>query len=689
MLKAISRLFCSVALLPTLSMATAAQDLPPLTADDLQFSVENMDANVDPAVDFYRYASGNWLDRIERPAQLPAWGIWEIMTERLIKQMAAAASKAAADAADAPKGSAVQLVGDFYKSFMDTDAIDAAGIEPIREVLDRVDAIASFEDMTRFMAEMDAIAGPTLFAAFAPANDPLDSSRYALFAAGPTFGIAKDFQDLLGNEDGDPRVPAYRAYIRDMMKVSGSSEIEAKRIADLSLKIEFGLFAGLLTPEEGNDPRNRYQAINNGDVQALSPELDLDLYFETIGYDRPDKVYMYEPHILSAMADVWRQTPLRDLKDYARFRVINNYADFLITEFEEPGKALQIAVLGSYSDRPRQDRIYGHLVGALGHPASQVYVDAYFPDETRTEVLEMIDRIRDVFHKRIETRTWLSETTRAEAIRKVDAFYYKAGYPDTWLDFSSVDIGPDVISNIMTISAFNAERINTQLPLPVEHEEFNGSSTLPISINAGYSPALNGFEVTAAITQPPVYSSDMDAPLRFCRIGAVIGHEMTHGFDSGGRQFDAQGNLRDWWTPEDALAFEAEAQKLIDQANAFEVLPGLNANGVLNVRENMADVGGITLAHQALTEYLEEHPEENVEIDGLSPEQRCFIGWAQLWTMKAAEPYLRSLVASNGHPPSLYRAVAALQHVDAFYEAFDIHEGDPMWLHPERRMNAW
>jgi putative endopeptidase len=195
--------------------------------------------------------------------------------------------------------------------------------------------------------------------------------------------------------------------------------------------------------------------------------------------------------------------------------------------------------------------------------------------------------------------------------------------------------------------------------------------------------------VPAAILNPPAFEADMDAPVYFCRLGAIIGHEMTHGFDSGGRLFDANGNLRDWWTPADTAAFEAEAQKLIDQANAFEVLPGLHANGALNVKENMADVGGINFAHEALMRYLRDHPEENVAIDGLTPSQRCFIAWAQLWTTKATEQYLRTIVATDGHPPSFYRATAALQHVDAFYEAFGIREGDPMWLAPEKRVRAW
>lgn len=498
---------------------------------------------------------------------------------------------------------------------------------PIRDLLGKVAAVTNFDDMTRLIAAQESIGGPVLFAAFAPGPDPTDSSRYGMYSTGQSYGVQKNFTDLLRNQPNDPRVPAYWAYVADVLHVAGNS--------------------------------------------------------------RPDQFYMFEPRALSSLAELWRSTPIEDLKDYMAFRTIAAYSPYLTSAFKSVETAFAHVLQGTVKQRPRADYLYGILTETLGHPASQVYVKSYFPEETRADVLDMVDRLRGVFRKRIETRDWLSDATRAEALAKVDAFYYKVGFPDVWVDYSSVEIGPDLIANVKALAAFNSDRIRQLLPLPVVHEEFNTSSTLPIVINAAYSSSINGFEVTAAIVQPPAYSSDMDAPLRFCRAGAIIGHEMTHGFDSGGRQFDAKGNFRDWWTPSDATAFEIEAQKLIDQANKFEVLPGLHANGPLNVRENMADVGGITFAHQALMEYLAEHPEENVTIDGLTPEQRCFIGWAQLWTMKAAEPYLRAIVANDGHPPNFYRAVATLQHVDAFYSAFNINEGDPMWLPPNHRVRAW
>lgn len=242
---------------------------------------------------------------------------------------------------------------------------------------------------------------------------------------------------------------------------------------------------------------------------------------------------------------------------------------------------------------------------------------------------------------------------------------------------------------MMNLAAFSFAKLREKFGGPVNTEPFNSSSTYPTVINAGYNPQINGFEVPAAMLQPPAFEYDLDASVYFCRLGAIIGHEMTHGFDSGGRQYDASGSLRNWWTQDAEAAFEAEAQKLVEQADAFEALPGLHVVGAQTVKENMADVGGINLAHDALMTYLEEHPEQNTEIDGLTPSQRCFIAWAQLWTEKRTEAALRNQVTNDYHAPNSYRAVAPLQHVDAFYEAFGIEEGDLMWLPPEKRVNAW
>lgn len=337
-----------------LAHASQAQDtgLPPLTPDDLQFSASNMDTSVDPGEDFYRYASGKWLDRVERPEDKARWDIFTIIGERLIKQLAIVAETAGETSADAPKGSNTQLVGDFYKAYMNVEAMEAAGIEPVRAELDRIDEIHSLEDLTRFMAEQASTSGPALFAIFAPSADPQDSKHFAIFSAGPSFAVEDHHLELLRNKEGDPRIPAYRTYVTEIMKIEGYSEEESDRIADITLRIESALYEGMLTPEEGNDPRNRYGKLGFDEVQAQVPEFDLDAYFRIVGFDIPETVYLFEPRALPVLSKLLKETPLDDLKDYAAFRVINKYKQFLTPAFEEPVKDFNLVLTGARQDRP-------------------------------------------------------------------------------------------------------------------------------------------------------------------------------------------------------------------------------------------------------------------------------------------------------------------------------------------------
>ncbi|WP_240722562.1 M13 family metallopeptidase [Poseidonocella sp. HB161398] len=648
-----------------------------------------MDRSVAPGEDFYRYASGGWLDRVSRPEDMADWDILSIMGERVVRQVSAIAAEAGSGAASAPEGSPVQLVGSFYNAFMDVAAIEERGLAPLQDILGAIDAIVTFDDMTRFMAAQALTGGPGLFNIIGPSPDPADSSRYALYVAGQEFGLATIVLPVLALPEDDSRKQAYRRYVEDTMAIAGHDAAEAERIAALVLRIETALYSGMLSPAEGNDPRLRYGKLDFDEVQAMIPALDIGLYLDEIGFARPEFLVMYEPRALGALAELWQTAPMADLKDYARFRVVAKFSAFLDPAFRDPGLALSRALVGTARDRPRDEQVPGLLSEYLGHPSSRLYVDAFFPEAARAEMAEIIRRVHEEFGKRIETLDWLTAATRDEALEKHGKMVFAVGYPDSWIDFSQVAIGAESVANIRALAAFDLERTLGKMGHPVATDEFASRTTLPTAVNAAYQPAANRFEVTAAITQQPVFSTEMDPALKFCRLGAVAGHEMTHGFDSGGRQYDAAGNFRDWWTAGDAAAFEAEASKLIDQAEAFEALPGLFLNGPQTVRENMADVGGITLAHLALRTWLAEHPEQDVEIDGLTQDQRCFVAWAQFWTGKSSEDYIRTKVAADYHPPGFYRAVAPLRHVDAFYEAFGIGEQDPVWLPPGRRVRAW
>ena len=665
-------------------------DLPELGPDDLMFAIENMDLNADPAEDFARFAAGGWIDRVERPAEFASYGFARIQSERIKAQAFALLDTVVEDAPEAPKGSVTQLVGDFYKAYMDTAHRDAQGMAPLQEDLDRIAAISSIDDLARYAARFQTIAAAPLFLGFGPWPDLADGTKYAVLAAGTSLGLETE-RDVYTSDDDAPRRVAYRAYIEELLTVAGYEADVASGMADTILEMETELNAALLTDEESRDPRNFYNLTPPAEVQAQIPNLDFSVYLDELGFELPEQVILVEPRFFPVLSSMLDERPLEDFKVYATYRLIKSFSNVLSTDFEAPERTLSLAFEGVAELDPLKDRSLALLTESLGHPISRIYAEAVFEEETRTDLLVMIDDVLTTFRERIPTRDWLSEETKAEALAKVDSFSVAVGYPDEedWVDYSELTIVPDdPVANLMAVAEFEWQRSLDQFGGPVVRDKFFGNSTFPIAMNAAYNFGINGFEITTAIAQAPAYQPEIPA-VRYCAFGAIIGHETTHGFDTTGRQYDAKGNLRNWWTDEDAGAFLGEAKKLIDQANETEIVAGYTGRGEYWLPEMMADVGGITLGHAALMDYLAEHPEEDVEIGGFTQEQLCFVAWAQLWAEQATDEFLINVATAGNHPPDTFRTTAPLQHVDAFYDAFGIEEGDPMWLPPEKRVNAW
>lgn len=685
-------LTCSVLLCLGMAPVALADDRPPVPdigPDQLAFSLQNMDRTADPGTDFYRFAVGGWIDRVQRPGDRATMDAFDFMGRRLTAQMEATLRDAAAKSGSAEKGTPLQQVGDFYTSFMDVATLDARGMTPLEPEMAKIEAIANLGDLATYIGHYLLVAEDLAFTGFVPTTDMADSTRNALYFVGPSLVLPQ--QNLYAEPVGSALDRALRKNLADMLVAAGYEADRATAVAKLVADIDRELHGGLLTPVEASNPANTYQPVTFASLQAEIPELDLTAVLAGLGMQPPEKVVKSEPRYLSVLGKMLRERPIEEIRDYLKVKLINRFKFYLGSRFEAVIADQQKILVGIDKLPPREERVQNELKSFLGHPVSRLYVERYFSDETRAKSADMVGRIKSAFLARIETRDWLTEATRVAAKDKLEKLTFEVGYPETWIDMSSVDVRPDdLIGNIQRLIAFDVTRSLDKFDDPVEHESFaNVQATLPIIINAAYSTSINGFEVPAAILQPAAFEADLDAPVYFCRLGAVLGHEMTHGFDSRGRQYDADGNLRDWWKPEDTAAFNREADKLVQQANAYEVLPGLNLNGALTVTENMADVGGITLAYAALQDYLAENPDENVAIDGFSPAQRCFIAWAQFWALKATDGVIRSVFMSDVHAPGMYRSVAALKHVDDFYSAFDITEGDPEWLAPEKRVKAW
>jgi putative endopeptidase len=544
--------------------------------------------------------------------------------------------------------------------------------------------------LVRFMAQSARDGRAPLFLQFGPDVDFRNNSVNVMFLGAGSLGLSSGFEDVFEEKDGGPRITGYRTYLVETLKLAGIAPSKAAQMADLSIRIDRKLHAVKLPPEEANNPAKVYNERTLDQLQPQIPALDLRLLLREQQFGTPDRIILAEPRYLPALSLLLAELSIQDIRDYARVRTITTYSPYLSPDFDGPLSGLNKALVGVSVLPPQEERALELIKSQLGQPVSKLYTDNFFPSETRRQAADMVGLIKASFVERMPGRAWLSDETRAAAIAKLDALEFKIGYPDEWIDYSNVEVTSDLVGTITAIGRFEFERVRQKIGNPARHEYFATSQTLPMVVNAGYDPTVNGFEVPAAIIQAPMYDVSVDPAVNFCRMGAVLGHEMTHGFDWTGKQFDKDGNMVNWWKPVDDAAFDALAQNLITQANTYEYLPGqINASGAQQVGENMADLGGITLAHAALRSYLARHPEKDILIDGLNQDQRCFLSWTQLWAWKGQDQVLRSQVARDAHPPNAYRAVAPLRHLEAFYTAFGIKKGDPMWLPPEKRVRAW
>lgn len=655
--------------------------------DQLAYSVVNMDRTADPRADFYRYASGGWLQRIERPERKIAISAFDFMIEQTRRDIAKVVTDAAAKSATAPKGSPTQQVGDLYRAYMDTARLNALGVKALDPWFAEIDAITTSADLAKWLGRYPTLSGDVAIAAVVPSNDRVDATKMVLYLIGGKLILQQE--QVYEDDDASPRIAAYLAFVRDTLVLSGWAKAEA--FAKTALAMERRMQKAKMTPAEAVDPRAVYDPRPLTEIQAAVPALDLVALTRGIGAEVPEILVRTDKRYFVELSKLLKDVPLPDIKAYLKLRMTIRFMPYLGEAFDAPTSALNKALVGVAILPPREERAIALMREYLGHPVSRLYVEATFSDETRAKTGAMVERIRAAFLKRMETRTWLTEETRAAARDKLEKLTFKIGRPDVWIDHSTVEVrADDLIGDIVRLSGFVTARDVARIGKAWVPDEFaDNNHTLPIIINAAYDSQKNGFEIPAAFLQAPAYDPTGDVAANFCRLGAVIGHEMTHGFDSGGRRFDAKGNMRDWWTEKDAAAFEKEAAKLVEQADAFDVLPGLKGRGAQEVKENMADVGGLNFAYDALLTHLKDHPEDDKTVDGLTARQRCFVSWAQMWTLKATEQAIRNEVMGDAHPPGNYRAQAAPKHVEGFYEAFGIREGDPMWLPKDKRVSAW
>jgi predicted metalloendopeptidase len=660
---------------------TAAADV---AARPLRAGIEaaTFDKTVRPQDDLYKHVNGAWLAKTEIPADRGVYGgFYEAIdrTQERLKEIVEGAAKTSSKAA----GSDVQKLGDFYTAFMDEARANQLGRAPLDPELARIDAIATKADLARHMARMMMLNMTTLVGGYVEGD-----------AQQPDTSVLYLFQSGLGLPDRDyylkdeAKLKEYRqkylAYVAKALTLAGQSAPDAA--AKDIIALETRLARVQWTNVESRDAVKTYNKVSLTDLPKQFPGLDWSAWFQELGVANAKAVVVAQPSYFKAMSDAVSQVPVDRWKPYLKFHTTMALSPYLSAEFVEArfdfiGRTLQ----GAKEMQPRWKRAVNNLDSTLGELLGKVYVERFFKPEAKARMERLVENLRGAFREGIDKLEWMGPDTRKEAHAKLAAFRPKIGYPSKWRDYSRVDIKPDdLVGNMMRAWMADSLFQLNKAGKPIDPEEWGMT---PQTVNAYYNPVRNEIVFPAAILQPPYFDMEADDAVNYGGIGGVIGHEMGHGFDDQGRRYDAKGQLRDWWTAKDADEFTRRAKGLIDQYSAMEALPGLKVNGELTLGENIGDLTGVTISHRAYELALGGKPAP--VLDGLTGDQRFFAGWVQAWRAKYRDDSLRQQVMTNPHAPDMMRGNGPLPNVDAFFRAFDVKDGDKMWLAPDKRVKIW
>lgn len=669
-----------------LSAALAFASGAAVAADAPQdFLAAHLDTSVDPGVDFFQYANGAWLKAHPIPASESSWGIGNEVDEELYARLRTISETAAT--AQAAAGSDQQKIGDFWSTAMDTARADRLGVAPLRDELARIDAITTPAGVVDAAFALKPIGVSTLFSLFV-AQDDKDSATMAVQAYQGGLGLPeRDF--YFNKEAGVAKIRAeYVAHIARTFELLGRKPAEAKAAARRVMAFETALAKASRRLEDLRDPEKNYNKLSPADLTAkYTPSIDWRARLAEWGL-HPDYMLVGQPEFFAAEEKLLHATPVSTLKDYLRYHLADTYAPYLSTAFDGEhfrfhGKAMS----GQEEQRPRWKRVVDEENDALGMVLGRIFVKDYFPETSKRRYTAMVEAIRDTFHDRIQRLDWMSDATKAKALAKLAAVTPKVGYPDVWKDYSTLQIGRDsYAANVMAAARWQFRDNLSKFGKPVDRTEWGMT---PQTYNAYYNPSNNEIVLPAAILMiPGTTDAQVDDAVAYGYVAAsTIGHEITHGFDDQGRQYDQQGNLSGWWSKEDEDRFNAAAQKMVAQFDAYEPLPGLHINGKASLGENIADYGGVLLGLEAFQKT--EQYRKGEKIGGLTPVQRYFLGYALGWMSQQREQVLRTRLLSDVHAPAKWRVLAPMSNIPEFYEAFGVKPGQPMWRKPEDRVRIW
>jgi putative endopeptidase len=657
---------------PALAQNTYKQTVP--------LDPANLDRTANACVDFYQFANGGWIKNNPIPAAYSRWGSFDELGEANQSALTKILNKAASNAANAQ----TKMLGTFYSSCMDSAAAEKAGAAPLRPRLARINAVSSRAELQREIARLHTEGVNAVFN-FGSTQDSKNST--SVIGGAGQGGLGLPDRDYYTKTDSGSAVirANYVAHMGRMFQLAGESEAQAKADADKVMAIETALARASLTRVEQRDPVATYNLHTRAQLASLTPNFDWGKYFTDLGNPNIPLVDLQSPKYFKAVDSLLNAVPVSDWKTYLRWRVIRQSAPYLSSAFVNENFNFSRTLSGARELLPREKRCTRLTDSGLRDALGQAYVAEYFTPQAKARALEMVHNLEAVFNERLAVLPWMSETTRKQALVKLKAFAEKIGYPDKWRDYRTLTIKPGpILDNVIAVNTYENKRDLNKIGKPLDRTQWGMT---PATVNAYYNPQMNEIVFPAGILQPPFFSPTADDAVNYGGMGSVIGHEMGHGFDDQGSQYDPQGNLKNWWSDEDLQKFKTRTGMISSQYDAYTVLDSVHVNGKLTLGENAADIGGLAVAYAALEKALQGKP--RTLIDGFTPEQRFFLAWAQIWRQNVTPQQQRVLINIDPHSPGRWRTNGPLSNMVEFAEAFGCKPGDPMVRPEAQRATLW
>ncbi len=648
-----------------------------------------MDTTADPATDFYRFANGNWLGQVEIPADEDSWGAFDELgkkTSEKVRTILESTIEAGNYDPATDQGKAVL----FYQTAMDTAHIDELGLKPMEVELRKVEAISSLKELETYLIKSAPLQSNAFFS-FSAAPDRNNSAVNAGFLNEGALGLPGREYYVKDDEETLRLQNEYKAFVSRVLQLAGAEKEAAQQEAEDIFLVEKRLAKAQLTKIQKRNPLLMNNPRAKADIAAMTPSFDWKAYFQAIGLGAVDTFIVMQPAYIESLESTLSEEPLDKLKAYTRWTLLNSALAYLSSDFEQANFDFYKGVLGGVEEMsPRWERVLNTTNFSIGEALGKLYVDAYFPPEAKAVAEELVGNLKAAYGERIKKLDWMSDSTKEKALEKLSNLRVKIGYPDEWKDYSKLEVkgkedGGSYAANMMNVSRWAWQRKIEKVGQPVDKGEW---FLPPQVVNAYYHPLYNEIVFPAAILQPPYYNYQADPAVNYGGIGAVIGHEISHGFDDQGSRYDARGNLRNWWTEEDRSRFESRTKLLVEQFNAYEPLPGLFVNGEFTLGENIGDLGGLNVAFDGLQKHLEEHGNPG-PADGFTQNQRFFLSWATVWRSKYRDEAMKKQVKTNVHAPGMYRAIGPIVNMPAFYEAFNVGEDSPLYRADSVRVMIW